>query len=267
MDSTQQTISNVGKAISLFLLVVTIFFGIKAVQAFKGGDDMENQRTISVTGEGEVMAVPDIAEINITVRQESKTMAEAQKVINEKIAKALDVIRAQGVDDKDIKTQQYSSYPVYETVKSQVRCLSDGYCPPYDGGKQVISGYQASQSVTIKVRDTEKVSTLIDGLGKAGITEISGPNYTIDDEDALSAEARKAAIDDARAKAKVLAKDLGVSLGKVVSFQENGGNYPMYYSKAVMNEAMDSAGSAPAPELPKGENKIQSNVTITFRIR
>jgi uncharacterized protein len=99
-----------------------------------------------------------------------------------------------------------------------------------------------------------------------GITNISGPTFSIDNEDALRDEARSLAIKDARDKAEVLARDLGVRLGSVASFSENGGYYPMYESKAVMNQAADT-GSAMPPTLPRGENKITTNVTVVFEIK
>jgi uncharacterized protein YggE len=96
---------------------------------------------------------------------------------------------------------------------------------------------------------------------------MSGPNFTIDKEDVLKEQARKMAIDEAKEKAEKLSKDLGVKLVRIVSFSENNGGYgmPMYYDKEM--SAVSSAGRAPAPELPTGENKIISNVTITYEIR
>jgi uncharacterized protein YggE len=94
---------------------------------------------------------------------------------------------------------------------------------------------------------------------------LNGPNFTIDNEDGLKVEARKIAIDDAKVKAQKLASDLGVRLGKITSFSESGNNpAPIMYGKAMMLEAP----SAPAPaEIPKGENKITSDVTITYELR
>ncbi len=112
----------------------------------------------------------------------------------------------------------------------------------------------------------DDVGAIVQGLGNVGVSELNGPNFAIDKEDDLKAEARKKAIDDAREKAKVLAKDLGVSLVKISSFSE-GGNYGgmVYSAKAEM--AMDS-GSAPAPaKIPKGVQTVSSDVTITYEIR
>jgi hypothetical protein len=103
-------------------------------------------------------------------------------------------------------------------------------------------------------------------LGAVGVSDLSGPNFAIDKEDSLNMQARKLAIDDAKQKAEILAKDLGVSLSKITSFNESGNYYPtMYSAKGVM--AADSV-SAPAPaEIPKGENTISSDVTITYEIK
>ncbi len=174
-------------------------------------------------------------------------------------------MRKLGVADKDIKTQNYSSYPKYEWQEGTVSCMGLN-CPPYRPGKQVIVGYEVSQSVTIKVRNLESVNALVDALGTAGVTDMQGPNFAIDKEDDLKAEARKQAIDKARTKAKTLADDLGVSLVRVVSFSE-GGNYPIYARAMMMTAGAEKADSAPMPEIPQGEEKITAQVTVTYEIR
>ena len=104
------------------------------------------------------------------------------------------------------------------------------------------------------------------GLAELEITDINGPIFGMDDEEAFKDQARSLAITEAKTKAEILAKELGVRLGKVVSFSEgNYGDYPMYKT-SLMAEDM-RAGSVMAPTLPKGENKIISNVTITYEIK
>ncbi len=102
-------------------------------------------------------------------------------------------------------------------------------------------------------------------LGSTGVSNLNGPNFAVDNEDGLKAQARKEAIDDAKSKAEVLAKDLGVSLVKIVSFSDSNAGYPIMYANSAK---MDAVAAAPAPaELPKGENTISSDVTITYEIR
>lgn len=250
-------------------LVGTVLLGAMVVSEIKGyrfiGGGVSASNTISVSGEGEVFASPDIANISFSVREESKKVADAQDKVNVKTKAALASVRKLGVADKDIKTENYSSYPKYEWQEGTASCIAIG-CPPPRPGKQVIVGYEVSQSVSIKVRDLEVVNKLVDALATAGVTEMQGPNFAIDNEDNLKADARKIAIEKARAKAEVLAKDLGVSLVRIVSFSE-GGNYPMYARATMVSDAMGKAESAPMPELPQGQTKITSNVTVTYEIR
>lgn len=257
------------QAITIFALIGTVLVGAMVISEIKGyrfiGGGVSATNTISVSGEGEVFAAPDIANITFTVREESKKVADAQDKVTVKIKGALASVRKLGVAEKDIKTQNYSSYPKYEWQDGIVSCMGTN-CPPYRPGKQVIVGYEVSQTVTIKVRDLEKVNTLVDGLTKAGVTEMQGPNFAIDDEDGLKAEARKIAIEKARAKGEVLARDLGVTLVRVVSFSE-GGYYPMYARATLAGMEKGMGEDVGAPEIPQGENKITSNVTVTYEIR
>ncbi|MEK7558396.1 MAG: SIMPL domain-containing protein [Patescibacteria group bacterium] len=249
---------------TLALLVMSsLFFVAKFISELKSyeyiGGGVLASNTISVSGVGEVFAVPDIATINFSVTHQGKTVAETQKEVSKKIDAALSFLKNSGIADKDIKTTNYSAYPRYEY--NSVPCTVS-YCPP---GKQTLAGFDVTQNISVKVRNTDKAPAVLEGLAKAGITEISGPNFEIDDDEALKAEARRKAIADAKEKAGILARDLGVSLVRIIGFSE-GGNYPIYYAKAL--ESADGRGGAvSSPELPKGENKISSSVTITYEIR
>jgi uncharacterized protein YggE len=160
--------------------------------------------SISVSGEGEVTAAPDIATVNFTVRESAKTVPEAQKLAEAKIASGLKELEALGVDKKDTKTLSYTVNPKYE---SQQTGYCNGYvCPP---AKTVINGYEVAQSVVVKVRKVEKAGEVIGALGKVNITEISGPEFTVDDMDKAQAEAKAEAIKNAQAKAEATAKALG----------------------------------------------------------
>ncbi|OGZ04441.1 MAG: hypothetical protein A2648_01725 [Candidatus Lloydbacteria bacterium RIFCSPHIGHO2_01_FULL_41_20] len=245
-----------------FFLVVRVVAEIKAYD-FIGGA-VASSNVISINGQGEVFAVPDIANITFSIREEGKSVADTQKKVSAKIDDALDFLKSSGVEDKDIKTVSYNAYPKYEY---QSGGASPAIYPPQPG-KQVLVGYEVSQSISVKVRDTNKVGAILEGIAKAGISEISGPDFSIDDDESLKSEARKKAIDDAKSKAQILADDLGVKLVRIVTFSE-GGNYPIYYAKAEMSYGMGGAteSRAPTPSLPGGENKIISNVTVTYEIR
>ena len=217
--------------------------------------------SISVTGEGEVTAVPDIATVNFTVRESAKTVPEAQKLAEAKIAAGLKALEALKVEKKDTKTLSYTVNPKYE---SQVTGYCNGYvCPP---SKSVITGYEVAQSVSVKVRKVDQAGEVIGVLGKVNITEISGPEFTVDDIEKVKADAKALAIEKAKEKAKITAKALGVSLGSITSFSDdNRGYYPAMYSSKTMS--VGGVEASDAVSLPQGESVIKSRVTITYMLK
>jgi len=245
--------------LALFLLVKTID-GLYAL----GNSEMYPARTITVEGTGEATAIPDVAQISFTVMERGATVAEAQDKATARIDAALASVEDMDIEEADVKTTYYSVNPTYEYPQP---CYS-GVCPPVASSPR-ITGYEVSQGVEVKVRDTAKAGEVLQGLGSAGVQNISGPNFVLDDADSVREEARDAAIKEAKEKAKKLASELGVSLGKVVSFSENTGYYPYEYGyggKAEM--AMDAGVSnRPTPSLPVGENETSITVMVTYEIR
>lgn len=247
--------------LSLFLLVQTI--GV--VKSYDKNNSNTQINQISINGTGEAFAVPDVATVSFTGTGSAKTMSGAQKALNEQIAKAMDFLKDSNIAEKDIKTQNYNSYPKYDYKYESDTICGALTCPPRPT-KQVISGYESSQTISVKVRNTDDVGKIIDGLGKAGLSNINGPDFSIDNEDSIKAEARKNAINDAKKKAKALARDLGVRLGDIISFNESNGG-PIYYAKDAMMSTSVGGVASPEANLPKGENKITSNVMIVWEIR
>lgn len=243
----------------MLALLVTVMF-VRQLKGLNAPSDLSEIATIDVSGTGEAFAVPNIATESFTVEQKAATVAEAQTIVTKKVDDAISFLKSSSIAEKDIQTTNYSAYPEYSYPEP---CRAQ-YCPASSTSPKII-GYTVSETITVKIRDTAKVGSIIDGLGKAGVTGLTGPNFAVDDTDAVIAEAREKAIEDAEAKAKVLAKELGVRLVRVVRFSENGGGgypVPMYAAK---DSVMNQAGSA--PQLPAGENKYASNVTITYEIR
>jgi uncharacterized protein YggE len=246
---------------------LAFFLATQAITEMQGwkyiGSGTTATNTISVSGTGEVFAVPDIAKFSLTVLEEAKDAQSAQEVATKKINDITAYLRGEGkIAEKDIKTTDYSIGPKYEWI--QATCTRD-YCPP---GEQKLVGYQVSQTIEVKVRDTEKAGDILSAAGSRGVSSISGLEFTVDDDEALKDDAREMAIEDAREKAEALANDLGVTLVRVVGFSEDGGGYPvpMYGREKLMS--MDSvSGAVAAPELTVGENKIQSSVSVIYEIK
>jgi len=270
MEIPNQYIKNIYTVSFTFLVILSLFFAVKLLAEFRSYGMMgsSESNTITLSGHGEVQAVPDIANVYFTIHKEAKTVKEAQDAVAVVETGALEFLRTKNVAEKDIQTSSSSFNPKYEYTNSpRILMPCDQYgCPP-NPGKSVIVGYEAYESITVKVRNTDDVGVIMQGLGGLGVTDLSGPNFSIDDEDALKAEARKKAIEDARTKAEALAEDLGVRLGRIANFSEDGGyGGPIFYAKDAMLES--STGSVPAPaQIPKGENTISSNVTVTYEIR
>lgn len=260
-------------AVLLLLLVLCTYFLMKTFVEAKSyrfiGSGTTATNVISVSGQGEVFAVPDVAEFSFSVTEENMAVAKAQEAATKKMNAILDALKKAGVEEKDIKTVGYNINPRYEWVTKGQICPAGSYCPPVQDGQRVLQGYEVSQTISVKVRDTAKAGELLASVGTLGAQNASGLNFTFDDEDKVIADARKEAIDDARAKAKELARSLGVTLVRVVNFQEGYGGSPMYYKGAEMM-ATDGRGGVVAnapPEIPAGENKVTSTVTITYEIR
>ena len=274
IEIPNQYVKNLYRVALAFFVILCLFFAVKVLSEFKSYRDTSlNYNSITLSGHGEVSAVPDIANVTFNIHKDAKTVKEAQEAVAKIETAALDSLKANGVEEKDIKTLNTSFNPKYEyqqkvcpqTVSADGVASPSYYC---GGGKQVLTGYEAYENISVKVRDVDNVGKIMQDLGTLGVTDLSGPNFSIDDEDALKAEARKQAIEDAQAKAKVLADDLGVRLGKVMSFNE-GGDYgmPYYTEKDMMMESVSARAQAAPATVPKGENTITSDVSITYEIR
>lgn len=256
------------RGVAMIVLVILALFlaaqTINTVKEFRfigGGVPVSN--VIAVSGEGEVFAVPDVATFSFSVIEEDANASLAQEMAAKKINQVLSFIERSGVEERDIKTTSFNLYPRYEFRREP--CVGFN-CPP--SGERVLVGFEVNQSVEVKVRDTERAGEIIAGIGELGISNISGLSFTIDDEEILKAEARSLAIEDAKEKAEILAKDLDVSLVRIVSFNEF--DQPVFSQRFDVAESAFGIGGAElpvAPELPLGENKIVSRVSITYEIR
>jgi hypothetical protein len=184
------------KLIKLAILLLIIFAVFKM---FNGGwkDKNAQQDTIVVSGKGELIVKPDIATVSFSVMEENIDVSKASDAVNTKISKIVDTLKADGIDEKDIKTTDYSVYPRYDYRNSS---------QTYPGGTQVLAGYDVTQSIEVKIRDLSKTGKVITDLGNLKVTNMSGLNFTNDKYDDLVRQARDAAIADARDQAYLLRK-------------------------------------------------------------
>jgi uncharacterized protein YggE len=254
----KKTAIAVGVLLSIFLLVLSIkeIKGLKYV-----GKDLPMQTTIAITGHGEEVAIPDIATFTFSVIEEAKTLDAARTAATAKINKTIDILKQNGIAENDMKTLSYNVYPKYEYIPvncNQFRC---------ERTQQTLLGYELNQTLEIKVRDITKVGTVFDAVGKAGVTNVSGLQFSVDDREAVQDVARAEAIADARTRADEIAKSLGVKIVRIVGYNDNTGYPTPYYYAKEMDMVSGSAVVNAAPQVPTGEQKITSDVTVIYEIR
>lgn len=218
-------------------------------------------RSFSVSGEGKVVAIPDVAQFSFSVITEGgKDMAVLQKDNTAKINQAIAFIKQEGVKDADIKTEQYSVQPRYKYYS----CPRDGgACPPAE-----IVGYTIQQSVSVKARDFSKVGDMLGGVVTRGANSVSSLQFTVDDPSEIQNQARAEAITKAKHKAELLAEAGGFSIGRLLSIDEgNGYPVPMYSKTLGMGAGMGGDAAIPTPEIQPGSQDVIVNVTLRYEIR
>ena len=258
-------------------LVVTLLiigaFSLGALAILREKITQNDQERFNVSAEGKIFAKPDIA--NITLSVVTDTKKEAQEAVQEgaeKMNQVIDKLGELGVDKKDIKTTQYSINPKYEYLKevnSEVLEIDNvEYIRPTDNGKRMIVGYTLNQSVTVKIRDLEKIGDIIKESTDMGANQTGGVSFTIDDTDELKKQARSEAIKEAKEKANEIADESGLQLGKLVNVSEYEGYTPVYRNDyAYAESAIFEADSAAIPDIESGEMEVTVNVTLTYKVK
>ena len=201
---------------------------------------------ISVTGEAHISVPPDLAQIDAGVTSEAKTAREASDANNAAMGKVLLALKGAGIDEKDTQTSRLS-LQAQNTV-------------PKPGAPSTITGYRASNRVTIRLRDVTKVASVIDALVSAGANDIGGINFMVSQASKLLDDAREQAVADARRKAEIYAKAAGVTLGAPISISEEGAAQPMFRAMAGKMAAV------PTP-IAQGEETLSISVGMTWAIK
>jgi uncharacterized protein YggE len=202
---------------------------------------------ISVTGEAEVSAPPDLAQLDAGVASDGKTAREAAEANNAAMSKVLLALKGAGLDDKDYQTSRLSLQPQYA---------------PNRPGPSPIVGYRASNRVSIKLHDVAKVASVIDTLVTAGANDVGNINFTVSQASKLLDDAREKAIADARRKAEIYAKAAGVTLGAPISISEEGAPAPVFRGKM-----MAAAPMATSTPIAQGEETLSVTVAVTWAIK
>jgi len=205
----------------------------------------------TVAGEGKVTVVPDTGIVNLGITASKSTVKAAQTEANTVINTISAKLKELGIENKDIRTSQYNIYPQYD----------------YRGSINRITGYQVNISLTVTVRDIDKINSVVDTATALGANSVGGIQLTVDEDrqKELLQEARKKAVDDAKAKAESLASAAGITLGRIINVQESSGSYPrpmMAYDSKVM-----PSGAGGGTEIEVGSADITASVTLFYETR
>jgi uncharacterized protein YggE len=212
----------------------------------------QQQVGLWVNGDGEAKATPDIVLLSLGIEAESRTVAGAQQDAAQAMDAVMKALKNNGIADKDIQTQKFSITPV-RTYNEDLQ-------------RSIITGYQVTNVVIVKIRQIDKAGTVIDAVAAAGgnLTRIDNISFSIDDPTPYYNEARANAIDDAMATAKQMASKAGVKLGKLIYMSEST---PYVPPVAISNLFMKAEAAAPTTPISPGELEIQVNVQMVYEIQ
>ncbi|AZZ81256.1 hypothetical protein BJF87_09620 [Gordonia sp. CNJ-863] len=229
--------------------VVAVVPALALTLAACGSDGaVDQQRSVTVVGTGQVSGAPDTLRADIGVEATAGDVTTALNETSEKVRAVTDSVVDAGVERKDVATQQVSVTPQYSS--------------PAPGGSSQISGYMATNSIRVTIRDISKASTVLSAAATAGgdNTRISNVSFTIDDDSQLLKEAREAAFDDARGRAEQYASLADDSLGKVLTIKETTSGQEQPASPGTFER---DVAASPVPIEP-GEQELTFTVTVTF---
>ena len=203
---------------------------------------------LDVTAEGRTTRVPDLATIRAGVVTQAPTAAAALADQAGRMARVLAALKRAGVADRDLATANVGLSPQYRYQENQ---------PPQ------ITGYQASNTLSIRFRDVKRAGTILDALVASGANQIDGPELSIDQPDAALDEARLDAMKRARARAELYARAAGLRVARIVSINEGAVNEggprpPVIYARAAMAEKAD------ATQIAAGEKDVTVTVNVRF---
>lgn len=233
----------------IIIMVIMIFSGISTfLGKGKTGYGSTTDNLIYFNGEGRVYTKPDVAFVDFSVVTQGANINDVQEANTKKMNKVITYLKDSGVEEKDIKTTNYNLYPQYTYENTKI---------------PQIMGYQITQTLSIKIRNLDKVGEILQGVVGVGINQVNSLYFGVENDEQIKEQAREIAIKDAKAKAEKLASQLGIRLGKIVGFSENTNGYPV----SAYKEGYGMGGGASSPSIQTGENEIIVNITLTYKIR
>ena len=203
---------------------------------------------LAVSAQAEARRVPDVATLSAGVVTQAADANAALRANATQMDKVMAAIKAAGIADRDIRTSGINLNPQYKYVENQ---------------NPTITGYQASNTVDLKVRDIARLGKVLDALVASGANQVNGPSFEIDQPEPVYDEARRDALQKAQARAQMYAKTLGLHVRRIVSISEGGGyRPPMPMPMMAMARAKAESDTAVAP----GETTLSANLDVVFEL-
>lgn len=234
------------KVLGVLLMVFMFLLCLTQYRALKG-----EPKIMSVTATGKAESVPDLAIVSLGVVAQGDLPATVKNEANSKAQHTIAFIKQRGIADKDIQTSTFYLTPIYDYTNKQNK----------------ITGYKATQMLTVKVRNIDKsvaaLEKILDGAISNGANDLRGVTFTFDNDQELSKLARKQAIDNAIAKAREIAEDAGLTLGAVVNVvtSSSGNVMPVAYQASAM------LARSPTANIELGSQLVAETVTVDFQVR
>ena len=202
---------------------------------------------LQVSATAEVRVTPDAAMVSAGVTSMAPSARDAMSDNSRQMNAVIDALRKAGIDAKDIQTSGLNLNPQYRYKENE---------PP------VITGYQASNMVNVRMRKLDTVGTVLDTLVAKGANQINGPTFLVSNEDGALDVARKEAVVKARSRAELYAAAAGVKLKRILAISEGGG-----YAQPIPNVAVQMARAAPmdTPVAP-GQSVLSVTVNLSYEI-
>lgn len=222
--------------------------GLAMTASAQSSPTIANDGTLlSVSAEAKVTRIPDIATLSTGVVTQASEANAALRQNTEQMTKVVAAIKAAGIAERDVQTSGISINPQYRYAENQ---------PP------AITGYQASNTLNVKVRDIAKLGKVLDTLVAVGANQVNGPSFEIDNPDEAYDEARVAAIKKAQSRAELYAKTLGLRVRRVVSINEGGSAPPSPMPVMLRMQAMEASDTPVSP----GESALSTTINVVFEL-
>lgn len=222
--------------------------GLAMASAENAAPSEERPGHLRIQGTGSSYGTPDIATVSLGVESEGKTARAALTENTENMNRVFRSLKQAGLEDRDIQTSNFSVNPRYKTY------------PRGESGPLVIIGYTVNNSVTAHVRDIDNLGAVLDAVVSEGANRLNGLDFSFSEPGKMADEARKAAVADALRKARQIADEADVRLGRITDISESGGPRPM------MGRARVAAMEAAPVPIAAGEGSMDVTVNMTIEI-